>query len=158
MRGRPEIDTIIIGGRAILPGADPHQPPECDIVVRNGRIVGTGAPGLPRPDGVRVVDAAGMLVLPGFVNAHYHEFPHPAPGEHPQHERIARFHNELKRRAEAVGIFSDEGAIVRLIGAVLLEANDDWQLENRYMQTEPMAQLTPSTIDAEPTDIATKAA
>ena len=74
MRGRPEIDTIITGGRAILPGADPHQPPECDIVVRNGRIVGTGAPGRPRPDGARVVDAAGMLVLPGFVNAHHHSY------------------------------------------------------------------------------------
>ena len=47
---------------------------------------------------------------------------------------------------------------VRLIGAVLLEANDEWQLQNRYMQTEAMAELTPPTIDAVPTEIATIAA
>ena len=57
-----------------------------------------------------------------------------------------------------VGIFPNEGAIVRLIGAVLLEANDEWQLQHRYMQTEAMAELTPTTIDAVPTQIATAAA
>ena len=41
---------------------------------------------------------------------------------------------------------------------MLLEANDEWQLQHRYMQTEAMAELTPKTIDAEPTQIATIAA
>ena len=50
------------------------------------------------------------------------------------------------------------GAIIRLIGAVLLEANDEWQLQNRYMQTEAMAELIPPTIDAVPTEITTIAA
>ena len=49
-------------------------------------------------------------------------------------------------------------ASIRLIGAVLLEANDEWQLQHRYMQTEAMAELTPPTIDAAPTEIATIAA
>ena len=49
------------------------------------------------------------------------------------------------------------GAIIRLIGAVLLEANDEWQLQHRYMQTDAMAELTPPTIDAVPTQIATAA-
>lgn len=39
-------------------------------------------------------------------------------------------------------------AIIRLIEAVLLEANDEWQLQHRYMQTEVMAELTPPLIDA----------
>jgi len=56
-----------------------------------------------------------------------------------------------------VGIFPNEGAIVRLIGAVLLEANDEWQLQHRYMQTEPMADLMPP-LDQVPTQIATVAA
>ena len=47
---------------------------------------------------------------------------------------------------------------MRLIGAVLLEANDEWQLRNRYMQTEAMAELTPPTIDAMPNEITTIAA
>jgi putative transposase len=65
---------------------------------------------------------------------------------------------EVKRRADVVGIFPNEGAIVRLIGAVLLEANDEWQLQHRYMQTEAMAELTSSTIDAASNEITTVAA
>jgi putative transposase len=65
---------------------------------------------------------------------------------------------EVKRRADVVGIFPNEGSIVRLLGAVLLEANDEWQLQHRYMQTESMAELTPPLIDAAPTQISTAAA
>ena len=71
---------------------------------------------------------------------------------------LERLNKEVKRRADVVGIFPNEGAIIRLIGAVLLEANDEWQLQHRYMQTEPMAELTPTMIDAVPTQIATAAA
>ena len=71
---------------------------------------------------------------------------------------IERLNKEVKRRADVVGIFLNEGAIVRLIGAVLVEANDEWQLQHRYMQTEAMAELTPPTIDAVPNEIAAIAA
>jgi putative transposase len=71
---------------------------------------------------------------------------------------LERLNKEVKRRADVVGIFPNEGAIIRLIGAVLLEANDEWQLQHRYMQTEAMAELTPPLLDAVPTQIATVAA
>jgi transposase-like protein len=71
---------------------------------------------------------------------------------------LERLNKEVKRRADVVGIFPNEGAIIRLIGAVLLEANDEWQLQHRYMQTEPMAELLPPMIDAVPTQISTVAA
>ena len=71
---------------------------------------------------------------------------------------LERLNKQVKRRADVVGIFPNEGAIIRLIGAVLLEANDEWQLQHRYMQTEPMAELVPPLIDARPTTIATVAA
>mgnify|MGYP003594651782 CR=1 FL=1 len=52
----------------------------------------------------------------------------------------------MKRRADVVGIFPSEAAILRLIGAVLLEANDEWQLQHRYMQVEAMAELMPPPV------------
>lgn len=57
-----------------------------------------------------------------------------------------------------VGIFPNEAAIIRLIGAVLLEANDEWQLQHHYMQIEAMAEFTPSALDALPSQISTGAA
>lgn len=71
---------------------------------------------------------------------------------------LERLNKEIKRRADVVGIFPAEASIIRLIGAVLLEANDEWQLQHRYMQTEVMAELTPPLIDAVPPQIATVAA
>ncbi len=71
---------------------------------------------------------------------------------------LERLNKEVNRRADVVGIFPNEGAIVRLIGAVLLEANDEWQLQHRYLQTEAMAELTPPLLDAVPTQISTPAA
>jgi putative transposase len=71
---------------------------------------------------------------------------------------LERLNKEIKRRADVVGIFPNEGSIIRLIGAVLLEANDEWQLQHRYRQTEPMAELTPPLLDAASTQISTIAA
>jgi transposase-like protein len=62
---------------------------------------------------------------------------------------LERLNKEVKRRADVVGIFPGEASIVRLIGAVLLEANDEWQLPHRYMQVEAMAELMPPLIEAE---------
>jgi putative transposase len=62
---------------------------------------------------------------------------------------LERRNKEVKRRADVVGIFPGEPSIIRLIGAVLLEQNDEGQTQNRYMQVEAMAELTP-TFEATP--------
>ena len=63
---------------------------------------------------------------------------------------LERLNKEVKRRADVVGIFPNEAAIIRLIGAVLLEQNDEWQLQHRYMQVEVMAELTSPASPADP--------
>ena len=56
---------------------------------------------------------------------------------------IERLNGEIKRRTEVVGIFPNEAAIVRLIGAILLEQNDEWAVQrSRYMTLETMAPLS----------------
>ena len=52
---------------------------------------------------------------------------------------LERLNKEVKRRADVVGIFPNEASITRLIGAVLLEQNDEWLLQCRYMQIEGLA-------------------
>jgi putative transposase len=59
---------------------------------------------------------------------------------------LERLNKEVKRRADVVSIFPNETSITRL----LLEQNDEWLLQCRYMQIEGMAELTPPPLDAEP--------
>jgi transposase-like protein len=48
---------------------------------------------------------------------------------------------EVKRRINVVGVFPDVAAVIRLLGAVLQEIDDEWQAGKRYFSLEPMRKL-----------------
>jgi hypothetical protein len=60
---------------------------------------------------------------------------------------IEGLNGEIKRRTEVVGLFSNDQAITRLVGALLLEQNDEWAVQRgRYMTLETIAPLSDDPI------------
>jgi putative transposase len=74
-----------------------------------------------------------VLAYMSFPKAHWSQIRSTNP--------LERLNREVKRRTNVVSIFPNEAAIERLVGALLLECNDEWAVSRRYMSLETMAGL-----------------
>jgi len=79
-----------------------------------------------------VLEGAGddVLAYISFASAHWSQIDSTNP--------LERLNREVKRRTEVVGVFLDTEAVLRLVGSVLIEIDDEWQVERRYFSQESM--------------------
>jgi putative transposase len=82
-----------------------------------------------------LMDAAehDVLAFMGFPAAHRAKISSTNP--------LERVNGEIKRRSDVVGIYPNEKAVRRLVGALLLEQQDEWAIQRRYMPLETMSPI-----------------
>ena len=128
------------------------QPDATQVWAQHERVVDQLTERFPAAAEMLVDAGPDLLAFATFPKEHWKQVWSNNPQE--------RLNKELRRRTDVVGIFPNRAAVIRLVGAVLNEQNDEWAVARRYMSTESLlkAQGNPPQVADSPPAALTPAA
>lgn len=89
--------------------------------------------------------AEDVLAFMGFPRAHWRQI-HST-------NTVERLNREIRRRTAVVGIFPNQASLLRLVGMLLIEQNEEWTVSRRYLSQQSMAQLYEAPADTDDTKL-----
>ncbi len=128
---RSEADVVAAAFRSIFVGTDPDE-----VVKRWDEVSDTLAAKYPKAAGLLDGAKGDVLAFAQFPSEHWRKIWSNNP--------LERLNKEVKRRTNVVGIFPNEAAVLRLVGAVLADQHDEWVIARTYMSLGSMAKLDES--------------